>query len=117
VMLDREDDVYRIMDLSVSRAFGDVRYSKYVTHKPDIFTRTVKKSDQFMIIACDGLWDVMSSQDASNYVIKNGHKDNVSRSLAKHAIKKLGSTDNVSVMVVYFVQPKSKTKPKPQKKK
>jgi len=127
VWLDKEDDVYRVEDLSVSRSFGDTDYSKYVTHKPEISSHRVKSSDQFMIIACDGLWDVMDSQEAVNYILSNSDKSNVAKSLANHAIRDKRTVDNVTVIVVYFndsnksksttLSVKTKGRPKDKRKK
>jgi serine/threonine protein phosphatase PrpC len=115
VIFDKEDEVYRIQDLSVSRAFGDETYSKYVTHKPEISSHRLKATDQFMILACDGLWDVLNTQEAVNYVLANKDKSNIAKSLANHAIKDKKSADNVTVIVVYFKhkteKPKKTTKP------
>jgi len=118
IKLDKEDDVYRIMDLSVSRAFGDIEYSAYVKHVPDVFTYRIRSSDQFLILACDGLWDVLSSQDAVNYVLT--HKDssqNIAHSLGQYAINKMGSQDNVSIIIVFFDKVGKKTSIKKQLKK
>lgn len=103
VELDKDDDVYRIMDLSVSRAFGDLEYSAYVKNHPDVFTYRLKTTDQFLILACDGLWDEVSSQDAVNFVLKNKDKvPNIALSLGKWAINEKESTDNVSIIVIFF---------------
>lgn len=106
----KDGSTYRVNDLSVSRAFGDKESSKYVTHRPDIYKYKLNKTDRFMIIACDGLWDVLSSQDAVNFVLKNcydldmhriNQKVNIARKLAELAIK-LESGDNVTCIVVFF---------------
>lgn len=106
----KDGNTYRINDLSVSRAFGDLSASQYVTHMPDLYKYKVKPSDRFIIIACDGLWDVLSPQDAVNFVIKNcydtdmkriNHKINISHRLADLAIKK-DCGDNVTCIVVFF---------------
>jgi len=102
---DKEDDVYRIQDLSVSRAFGDLEYSTYVKHKPDVFSHTLRGTDQFLILACDGLWDEVSSQDAVNFVLKNKDRSdvpNIALALGKWAINEKHSTDNVSIIVIFF---------------
>ena len=67
----KDGNVYRINDLSVSRAFGDMSSSKFVSHKPDLYKYQITDKDRFIIISCDGLWDVVSSQDAVNYVLKH----------------------------------------------
>jgi serine/threonine protein phosphatase PrpC len=107
---DNNSTTYRINDLSVSRAFGDKSSSKYVTHVPDIYKYKLTKKDRFIIIACDGLWDVMSSQDAVNLVLKEcydsdmnriNHRVNIAKKLGKTAID-LDCGDNVTCIVVFF---------------
>lgn len=102
---------YRISDLSVSRAFGDVSAEPYLTCMPDIYKRKLTSDDQFMVLACDGLWDVLGTQDVVNYVIKRSFDQktgqrinkhiNVAKELAKLALDN-GSTDNVTAIVVFF---------------
>ena len=40
---------WRIKDLSLSRAFGDVDTKPYITHKPEIFRVKLNKKDKFII--------------------------------------------------------------------
>lgn len=107
----KDGSTYRIGDLSVSRAFGDKNASKYVTHRPDIYKYKLQKSDKFMIIACDGLWDVMNPQDVVNYILKNCYDTdmirvnthvNIATKLAETAIVELECGDNVTCIVVFF---------------
>jgi serine/threonine protein phosphatase PrpC len=100
---------WRIKDLSVSRAFGDIDAHPFLTNKPDIYRHRIKKNDKFIILACDGLWDVFDNQEAVNivlglcYDIKTGQrkqtKVNVAKRLADLALEK-GSTDNITIIVV-----------------
>lgn len=101
---------YRIGDLSVSRAFGDVDNGPYVISEPEIFKHTLTKNDKFIILACDGIWDVLSNQEAVNYVInkcydktlnKRINHENISKDLANYALLK-GSTDNLSCVVMFL---------------
>lgn len=101
---------WRINDLSVSRVFGDKSSEKYVSSDPDLFTYFLTEKDKFIIMACDGLWDVCSSQDAVNFVLNNCYdidmkrinkNMNIARTLAEHAIT-IGSSDNVTVIIVFF---------------
>lgn len=69
--------------LAVSRAFGDLSYKKSlkvspeeqaVTALPDIKRvqisgeKSKRKDYSFLILACDGIWDVMSNEDATKFV-------------------------------------------------
>lgn len=106
-----DGDDYRIKDLSVSRAFGDLDAQPFLTQEPDIFKYRLDQSDKFVILACDGLWDVVDNQEAINFVIdiaydKCGEKRinkhiNISKKLADYAIQK-GSMDNVSVVIAFL---------------
>lgn len=106
-----DDPVYRIKDLSVSRAFGDIDATPYVTHKPDIFRWKIEKNDKFFILACDGVWDVLSNQDVVNFVLNIAYEPdmitrkkntfNVAHKIAQLALNK-GSTDNITVILVFL---------------
>lgn len=48
--------------LAVSRAFGDRPLKRYVIATPEIKEETLKDEDEFLILASDGLWDVISNQ-------------------------------------------------------
>ncbi len=50
--------------LAVSRAFGDRLLKRYVVATPDITETTVGPEDQLVVLASDGLWDVVSNDDA-----------------------------------------------------
>jgi serine/threonine protein phosphatase PrpC len=101
---------WRIGDLSVSRAFGDLDNKPYISCIPDIFRYKINKKDQFMVIACDGLWDVMDSQEVVNFILANSYdleynrinkKINIARFLADFALQK-GSTDNITIIIIFF---------------
>jgi serine/threonine protein phosphatase PrpC len=94
---------WRIKDLSLSRAFGDLDCTPFVTHLPQIYNYTID-NDKFIIIACDGLWDVLSNQDAVDFInnlLMTNYKGNYAKLLAEHALR-MGSMDNISV-IVYFI--------------
>jgi len=95
--------------LAVSRAFGDSEFkeagNEYVSVDPHIATRELNHSDEMMIIACDGLWDRLSYDDAMKQAVElrssgMGPSD-VAKSLIKNALER-GTMDNVTVLVVYF---------------
>ncbi len=95
---------WRVKDLSLSRAFGDVECTPYVTHMPQIYDYKINPHDKFLVFACDGLWDVLSNQEVVNYInslIAENYKGNYAKLLAELAYKK-GSLDNITVITYLF---------------
>lgn len=92
---------WRVVDLSLSRALGDMNAHPYVSHLPQLYRYRLHPDDQFLIIGCDGLWDVLSNKKAGDFVLKNITKipyKNIAKQLAQEAINQ-GSGDNVSVIL------------------
>ena len=95
---------WRVKDLSLSRSFGDLECTPYVTHLPQLFRYKLAADDKFVILACDGLWDVVSNQDAVDFVQelwKKNFKGNYSKALCEYSLAK-GSLDNVTVIIYFF---------------
>ena len=101
------EGVCRIGDLSLSRAFGDGDNAPYISQKPDIFYKKITPETKYIVMACDGLWDVIESENLGkviNQILKKKKNvDNLAVELASKALE-LGSTDNVSVIVIEVVQ-------------
>jgi serine/threonine protein phosphatase PrpC len=105
---------WRIKDLSVSRAFGDLDAMPFVYPLPDIFRYESEPNDKFIVMACDGLWDVMSNQDVVDFILEEldklkknkttngGGKNNIAKLLGEYAIQK-GSYDNITIIIVFFI--------------
>ncbi|GAV08203.1 hypothetical protein RvY_17931 [Ramazzottius varieornatus] len=94
--------------LTVTRAIGDSGFKPFVTSNPDIRTINLDGSEDYLILACDGLWDELTPEDAMNttnrFLLRNPtNPDDVAKELADKA-KRSGSLDNISVLVV-FLQP------------
>lgn len=102
---------WRIKDLSVSRAFGDLDATPFVTHRPELFRYKLDKNDKFFILTCDGSIESLDNFDLVNFILGNSYdlknkvrinKDvNVAKKLAQHAIDK-GSHDNVSITIIFL---------------
>ena len=63
--------------LALSRAIGDLEYKRstslpahkqIVTAHPEITVNEIKDGDEFLVIACDGIWDVLTSQQTVDFV-------------------------------------------------
>lgn len=52
----------------VTRSFGDRRLKAYVSADPEIKSWPLGEGDDFLILASDGVWDVLSSQAAVDIV-------------------------------------------------
>lgn len=64
-----ETGIYRVNgNLALSRAIGDRAEKPAVSAEPEIISVLVKETDDFFILATDGLWDVMSSQESVDLV-------------------------------------------------
>jgi len=85
--------------LAVTRSLGDYAMKEYVTGDP--YTTDVKldSTDNQLILACDGLWDVCQDQEALDLIASENSAEAMSNKLLIHALKN-GSTDNISVMVI-----------------
>lgn len=118
--------VHRVMNLSLSRAIGDGFSKPIVSPEPDIRRfRVEDDGDEFILLASDGLWDVMSSQDAVDFVKARlreaiasseqmGEEEQsqkiseTRRNMAKMIVQeayKLGTADNTSVVMVWLKDP------------
>ncbi|EPX73573.1 protein phosphatase 2C Ptc1 [Schizosaccharomyces octosporus yFS286] len=86
--------------LAVTRALGDTYLKELVSAHPfTTETRIWPGHDEFFIVACDGLWDVISDQEAVDFVRKFTSCREAALRLVEHALKRL-STDNITCIVV-----------------
>jgi serine/threonine protein phosphatase PrpC len=122
----------RVMgELAVSRAFGDADFKKgiqsiieeegppkleggaenqtnwdqpLIIAEPDVEVTTISENDQFLLLACDGLFDVFSAEDVVTFVKTNmeehGDTQRCCQNLTYEAIRKRNSRDNVSVILI-----------------
>ncbi|XP_020112180.1 probable protein phosphatase 2C 11 [Ananas comosus] len=86
--------------LAVSRAFGDKLLKPYVVAEPEIQEEDIEGMD-FLIIASDGLWNVVSNKDAVEIVQRINGAESAARKLIEEAYSR-GSSDNITCVVVRF---------------
>lgn len=62
-------------------------------------------NDEFLLLACDGLFDVMSHQEAVDFVISKLklqlNPEEITKALVEEAFQK-GSLDNITALLVTF---------------
>ncbi|DBA70974.1 TPA: hypothetical protein ACH3X2_011414 [Trebouxia sp. C0005] len=106
--------------LNLSRAIGDMEYKQTshlsaaeqaVTAFPDVRQIQLGSSSEFMILACDGIWDVLNNQQAVDFVrqrlLEGQSVRYISESVCDHCLAKdTGGSgigcDNMSMMIVVF---------------
>ncbi|XP_009397960.2 probable protein phosphatase 2C 47 [Musa acuminata AAA Group] len=104
-------DGYLNGQLSVARALGDwhMKGSKGsacpLSAEPELQETILTEEDEFLIMGCDGIWDVMSSQCAVTMTRKelmlHNDPEKCSRELVREALKR-NTCDNLTVMVICF---------------
>lgn len=91
--------------LSVARAFGDHWMKSVVVSTPAITHTILTPLDDFLILACDGLWDFVDEHTVvrlAQHAFDRGLASHqVAELLVKEALEQ-HSTDNISVVVVQF---------------
>lgn len=90
--------------LAVTRAFGDLQYG-CIQPEPDIVDYTLTGEEEFLLLACDGLTDVMTPIDILEVVKAEESKDpkGYERTIADVLIREAldrGSNDNITVIYV-----------------
>ncbi|XP_071719006.1 probable protein phosphatase 2C 49 [Rutidosis leptorrhynchoides] len=118
------EDGYLNGELGVTRALGDWYLKSQdglgsiLIAEPEIRHMELSEDDEFMIIGCDGIWDVMSNEEAVGIVRRELLKNNdpqqcvmeiINEALGRHAI------DNLTAIVVCFtshIEPPKAWRPK-----
>jgi len=91
--------------LAVSRALGDFELKPSVSCLPDFEIQPRNPGiNDFIIIACDGLWDVFSNKDAVDEVRAIIYEGETNIALIAEEMLDLalhkGSNDNVSAIII-----------------
>ncbi|XP_072346027.1 protein phosphatase 1A-like [Scyliorhinus torazame] len=100
--------------LAVSRALGDFNFKaaewrsqteQLVSPEPEVYEIERSDKDQFIILACDGIWDIISNEDLCQFVssrlqLTDSLEDVCSQVI--HVCLYKGSRDNMSVVLICF---------------
>ncbi|KAL1783388.1 phosphatase 1B isoform X1 [Sigmodon hispidus] len=100
--------------LAVSRALGDYDYKcvdgkgpteQLVSPEPEVYEILRAEEDEFVVLACDGIWDVMSNEELCEFVKSrlevSDDLENVCNWVVDTCLHK-GSRDNMSIVLVCF---------------
>ncbi|KAG2606411.1 hypothetical protein PVAP13_4NG173700 [Panicum virgatum] len=96
------DDTCRVGGiLAMSRAFGNRMLKEYVIAEPDIQEEEVNIDLEYLILATDGLWDVVQNEDAVALLKAEDGPQAAAVKLTEIAYSR-HSTDNITCVVVQF---------------
>lgn len=108
--------------LAISRAFGDYFIKDFgLISEPEVTERKITRRDQFVILATDGVWDVISNQQAVDIVSSSPGREESSKRLVAHAVrawkrKRPGlAMDDISAICLFFHSSSSSPSPDPVK--
>eukprot|EP00093_Oithona_nana_P011246 11246.XXX_277455_276008_1 [CDS] Oithona nana genome sequencing. len=108
-------------NLALSRAFGDFAFKsrcdlpqeqQMITSNPDVVVRDVDQDLQFVVLACDGIWDVLSNQEVADFIIKRISlglepeiicEELMTRCLASDSTMGGLGCDNMTVVLICFL--------------
>eukprot|EP00312_Isochrysidales_sp_CCMP1244_P024435 CAMPEP_0202778220 /NCGR_PEP_ID=MMETSP1388-20130828/54215_1 /ASSEMBLY_ACC=CAM_ASM_000864 /TAXON_ID=37098 /ORGANISM="Isochrysis sp, Strain CCMP1244" /LENGTH=372 /DNA_ID=CAMNT_0049447481 /DNA_START=32 /DNA_END=1150 /DNA_ORIENTATION=- len=85
--------------LAMSRAIGDLFLKPYVSAVPDVKALPLEESDEFVVLASDGLFDVFDNEQVVRIVRAADDPQHAASLLTKSALA-AGSLDNITAIVV-----------------
>ena len=85
--------------LAVSRSLGDNEYQPFVSGIPTVEKYMLQPQDNYICMACDGVWDVLSPTDAGKTLQDHQVAELAVSSIRTEALVQ-GSTDNISSIVI-----------------
>ncbi|KNC49366.1 serine/threonine protein phosphatase [Thecamonas trahens ATCC 50062] len=85
--------------VAVTRSLGDLVMKSIIISDPFTRTEVLTADNDCIVIACDGVWDVIHPQSAIDTCIRSPDAKSAAQAILKAALE-LGSTDNLSVICV-----------------
>ncbi|KAI3731362.1 hypothetical protein L1987_62550 [Smallanthus sonchifolius] len=98
--------------LAMSRAFGNRMLKQFVVAEPEIQEQELDEEFELLILASDGLWDVVPNEDAVSLALLEEEPEAAARKLTETAFSR-GSADNITCIVVRLHH-ELETKPQPE---
>ncbi|KAK1392253.1 Protein-serine/threonine phosphatase [Heracleum sosnowskyi] len=92
--------------LAMSRAFGNRMLKQFVVAEPDIQDLVINEDFELLVLATDGLWDVVPNEDAVSLATTVVEPEAAAQKLIDTAFTR-GSADNITCIVVKFNHEKS----------
>ncbi|XP_062105964.1 probable protein phosphatase 2C 58 isoform X1 [Humulus lupulus] len=85
--------------LAVARAFGDKSLKIHLSSEPDVSILPIEEDVEFLILASDGIWKVLSNQEAVDSIKNIKDAQAAAKRLIGEAVNR-NSKDDISCIVV-----------------
>ena len=85
--------------LAVSRSIGDRMLKRFVTGEPEVRKWTRSNKDNYVVLASDGVWDVLSNEEVGRITVEADDAQWASKTIMEAAYGR-GSMDNICVLVI-----------------
>ncbi|KAJ0438033.1 putative protein-serine/threonine phosphatase [Helianthus annuus] len=83
--------------LAMARAFGDFCLKDFgLISVPDIFYRRLTEDDQFVVLASDGIWDVLTNKEVVDIVASAESRSGAARAVVESAVRAWSGTVRTS---------------------
>ncbi|CAF1158238.1 unnamed protein product, partial [Didymodactylos carnosus] len=118
VITQQDGDIKRVRGLAMTRVFGDFQIAKNIKEivpaDPEIieFTRSKKSPVAFIVLACDGIWDVITNEELALIILDRMNVTDNLCEITNYILDTClirGSTDNMSLFLIKFPQGPSAT--------
>ncbi|PKI66904.1 hypothetical protein CRG98_012667 [Punica granatum] len=74
--------------LAMARAFGDFCLKDFgLISVPEVSYRCIGKKDEFIVLATDGIWDVLSNKEVVDIIASAPARSSAARSLVENAVR------------------------------
>nr|AAM91486.1 AT5g53140/MFH8_8 [Arabidopsis thaliana] len=94
--------------LAMSRALGNRMLKQFVVAEPEIQDLEIDHEAELLVLASDGLWDVVPNEDAVALAQSEEEPEAAARKLTDTAFSR-GSADNITCIVVKFRHDKTES--------
>ncbi|KAF0934182.1 hypothetical protein E2562_023442 [Oryza meyeriana var. granulata] len=75
--------------LAMARSLGDLRLKRHgVISTPEVTARRVSGADLFIVLATDGVWDVLSNEEVVSIVCATPRKQHASKAVVEAAVQR-----------------------------
>ncbi|GAB4856286.1 hypothetical protein Ancab_014214 [Ancistrocladus abbreviatus] len=119
--LDEEPEVLRVWlpdedspGLAMTRAFGDFCLKDYgLISLPQLFFRKLTTRDEFVVLATDGVWDVLTNLEVVRIVASARRRSMAAKLLVAHAVRAWKSRfpnsriDDIAAVCLFFKYPRT----------